>query len=235
MRIRNWIVALSASVVVAGCQLPLIIGTPAPGSPTVPPPGPEATPSPSPLPPVTAVSSPTTDGSAPTTPTPAQPVATPSPTAEIFPYILQPGAPVPLPNFAHPDLGCFWMGVGGQVFDAEGQVVKSVVVELGGELAGIAMSDLKVAGGATDYGPGGFEFTLAQRPLGSENTLWLRLYDLGGKALSERIFFSTYNDCQRNLILLNFLEVPVPVPVEPTAAPTAEKAFPAFLPWVSKP
>jgi hypothetical protein len=150
------------------------------------------------------------------TPKPATPVReqetplpTPSltPTPVVLPYVLQQGSPVAVPNFSRPELGCNWLGVGGQVFDRRGQPKKSIIVEVGGSLAGIDINKIVVSGGAAVYGEGGYELTLAERPIGTDGTLWIQLYDIAGEPLSERYYFSTYNDCAQNLILINFNEV----------------------------
>jgi hypothetical protein len=56
------------------------------------------------------------------------------------------------------------------------------------------------------YGPGGFELQFAESPAATEDQIWVQLFDLGGAPLSEKIFVATYDDCQKNLILLNFIE-----------------------------
>jgi hypothetical protein len=122
---------------------------------------------------------------------------------------MQPGSPVALPNFAQPQLGCGWMGVGGQIFDRNGKPVTSLIVQVGGILAGVQVDLLTVSGGATAFGEGGYEFTLAQRPLGSEGELWVQLFDLSGEQLSDQVYFDTFNSCDRNLVLINFLELPM--------------------------
>ena len=148
---------------------------------------------------------PTTPESQPETPVPAPTFA---PTPEPPPYILQPGSPVAVPNFAHPELGCDWLGVGGQIFDRRGQPQKSVIVAVGGTMAGIEVDKLVVSGGAAIFGEGGFELKLSERPIGSEKTLWIQLFGISGDPLSDKVLFSTFNDCSQNLILINFLELP---------------------------
>lgn len=96
-----------------------------------------------------------------------------TPTPELPPYILQPGSPVAVPNFAHPELGCDWLGIGGQIFDRRGRPQKSVIVEVSGTLAGIEINKLVVSGGAAIFGEGGYEIKLSERPIGSEETLWI--------------------------------------------------------------
>ncbi len=143
-----------------------------------------------------------------TLPPPKTPTATA--TLDLPDFVVQPGSPINVQNFSHPELGCDWLGVAGQAFDTAGQPVRFLVVVAGGTLAGGEVNDLTVTGSAPIYGPGGYELTLAQRPLGSTGTIWIQLFDLEGKPLSERIVLDTVNDCSRNLILLNFLKLPGP-------------------------
>jgi hypothetical protein len=122
-------------------------------------------------------------------------------------YSLQPGTPVGLPAFVHTNLACKWMGVGGQVFALDSTPVTGLVVELGGTLEGQAISQLSLTGAATEWGPGGYEFTLASQPVESSGTLWLRALDLSGKPVSDKIFFTTYQDCSKNQVMINFIEL----------------------------
>lgn len=101
-------------------------------------------------------------------PTPTIKIATPVPVVPTpipMKYTLQPGTPVAVGGFVHSDLGCNWMGVGGQVFALDSTPVKQLVVELGGTMNGQAVSQLSLTGAATQWGPGGYEFTLADHPI----------------------------------------------------------------------
>jgi hypothetical protein len=155
----------------------------------------------------------------PMTPTPTtqptQPVAIPTqdlpnPTATPIPgprFVLQAGTPLGISNFVSPEVGCAWMGVGGQVFDFSGNAVSSLVVEAGGELLETTVSKLSMSGSTSAFGPGGYVVQLGEQPVASDGTVWIRLLDLGGAPLTEKIYITTYSDCERNLVLLNFAEV----------------------------
>ena len=134
--------------------------------------------------------------------TPVPIVPTPVP----MKYRLQPGTPVAVGGFVHADLDCHWMGVGGQVFALDSTPVKQLVVELGGTLNGQPVSQLSLTGAATQWGPGGYEFALADHPIDSSGSLWLRVLDLDGNPISNRIYFTTYNDCSKNAVLINLIE-----------------------------
>jgi hypothetical protein len=104
---------------------------------------------------------------------------------------------------------CKWMGVGGNVYDLQGRPVTGLKVRLGGVLNGKSISPERttLTGLARAYGESGYEFTLADQPIGSTSALWIRLYDQVDIPISEKIYFNTYNDCAKNLILINFKQV----------------------------
>ncbi len=138
---------------------------------------------------------------------------TPQPTftATPAPYQLQLMNPYYLSNFTHEELGCNWLGIAGQIFSSGGQVQLDILIKAGGELNGnpveeemtmpLADSDIDLA-----YGPGGYELTLAFSPVDTESTAWIQLFSLAGDPLSEKIYLTTFADCQKNLILMNFIE-----------------------------
>mgnify|MGYP006296820205 CR=1 FL=1 len=167
---------------------------------------------------------PTTATAVPDTPTPAPtatapptrtPVPTasatattaPTPTATAVPFGIQSGSPSYSENFAHPEAGCDWLGVAGQVFDQQGDVVRKVVVRLQGTFQGEPpLESLAVTGPENAYGPGGFELQISTSPADTEGELSAQLFDLDGNPLSEPFPLTTHDNCQKNLILLNFKE-----------------------------
>ncbi len=121
-------------------------------------------------------------------------------------YELQPGSPTYEQNFAHPDLGCQWIGVGGQIFDPEKRSVGDLIIEVGGEYQGKTISTLGITGSARYYGPGGFELMISDTPATTIQSLYLLVYDLQGNKLTDKIYFDTYSDCTKNLVLINLLQ-----------------------------
>ncbi|MDD5468162.1 MAG: hypothetical protein PHS96_10170 [Anaerolineales bacterium] len=210
------------ALVSTACELPVVLVSETPAATSLPegkgetPEAPPATSTFPAQPTVQATSTPLpTTTSAPGEPAPSRPTPTraqPSPVLmmrpEGFPpFFVQQGTPLGMQNFAHPEAGCNWMGVGGQVFDTEGNPVEGMIVEIGGSLEGQAISTLALSGGSKALGPGGFEFALANHPIETSRTLWIQLYDLSGEAQSSRIYFSTANDCAKNLVIINFTEL----------------------------
>jgi len=123
-------------------------------------------------------------------------------------YELQPGSPVAITNIYHPELGCNWMGVGGQVVDMSNAPVTGIIIKIGGELGGWTLPVMtSLTGGAPNYGQAGYEFKLADMPIASHNTVWIQLLDQEGYPFSEKTYFSTYDDCNKNQIIINFKKV----------------------------
>ncbi|HEX9013910.1 MAG TPA: hypothetical protein VF813_10350 [Anaerolineaceae bacterium] len=119
-------------------------------------------------------------------------------------YSLQPNTPAFMPNFAHPDVGCKWLGVTGQVFDQQGNPVSKIRVWVTGTLNGVKISQLGMTGTSPAYGPGAYEVQLGSQPVNSQGSLVLQLVDSSGKTVSDKIPLVTYQDCQKNLVLVNF-------------------------------
>jgi hypothetical protein len=139
------------------------------------------------------------------TPT-SEPKFTPSPTPS-YVYDIQMGSPAVVANFLHPDVGCNYTGIGGQVFGKDGKPISDlIVVKVTGTLEGKDVEYLAVTGGHPALGPGGYEIALADHLTGSTNTLFLQLFDLNGIPQSQNISFNTYSDCTKNLIILNFVK-----------------------------
>lgn len=135
----------------------------------------------------------------------------PTPTSTAVPFTLQMPDFYYLQAFTHPDLGCNWLGVAGQVFNKDGVVQKDLVIRAGGTINGLAVVEemtMPLADQEVDqaYGPGGYEITLANGVADSADEVWVQVFSLEGDELSEQVFLTTFADCQKNLILLNFVE-----------------------------
>jgi hypothetical protein len=104
----------------------------------------------------------------------------------------------------YPDLACKWMGVGGTVMDANNKPLLNQTLQLGGTLNGQAVNGLVLSSNNPAYGTSGFEIKLADSAVASTHTLWVQLFDNNGKALTDKTYFDTYNDCQKNLVMIVF-------------------------------
>ena len=135
--------------------------------------------------------------------------APPSPTPELYPYVLD-GEPEPVPSvMVRPQLGCEWLVIAGQVWDLEGEPVTGLTLHLFGELGGYTIDRFVLSGSenAVVYGRSGYEFTLEDLLVTSESSLQIQLIDSNGIPLSLPYTLQTFEDCQRNLILVNFKQV----------------------------
>jgi len=109
----------------------------------------------------------------------------------------------------YPDRGdCKWMGVGGQVLDLQGRPVTGITIMLGGSVDGKLVDQTSLTGTALKYGEAGYEFTLdSQSVRATKGAYWVRLVDQQKLPLSAKVYFDTFDDCQKNLIVINFRQV----------------------------
>jgi hypothetical protein len=149
----------------------------------------------------------------PTNTPPGLPSATPTQEVVVtsdYSFVVQEGNPVAISSAAfHPEIGCNWMGVAGQVLDLSGQAVTGLIIQMGGTLEGRTFAMQTTATGlAIQYGGSGYEFTVADRPIASNRTLWVQLLDQSGSvAMSDKIYLETYGLCDKNLIIITFKQV----------------------------
>lgn len=107
-------------------------------------------------------------------------------------------------TFPNHDACRIW--VAGRVYDLSNSPVVGLVVRLGGWLDGTKNID-SLTGTATDYGPSGYEILVSDLPANSTGDLWVQLFGQGDIPMSNRVYFDTFEDCSRNLILINFEQV----------------------------
>lgn len=157
------------------------------------------TPAPSPTPLISPTPLPTDTS----TPTPG-----PTATKPAFVFSVQQGSPQAIPNIYHQDLGCNWIGVAGQVLTLNGAPVTGLIVQVSGVADGKTFSpQLSLTGVMREYGPSGFEIQIGDKPFDSTNSLFIQLFEPATNLpVSDKISFSTFNDCQKNLILINFVK-----------------------------
>ncbi len=86
--------------------------------------------------------------------------------------------------------------------------MRGLFVQLGGVLPGVESIDkLTMTGLAGEYGPGGFEFILANSLVATSGTLWIQLLDQQNLPISDRVYFDTFDDCEKNLVIIYFDQV----------------------------
>ena len=141
-----------------------------------------------------------------------EPTETPVPTADLesgTTFSIQEGSPTYESNSFHPEDGCNWLGVAGQVFDSDGAPVSGILVEAGGFIGDDEIDVLTLTGMAPSYGEGGYEIVLRDSPVASEGEIFIQLLDQANLPLTDQIFLETFDDCASNLIKVNFAQVPV--------------------------
>ena len=146
--------------------------------------------------------------------TPAGMTRTPIPTAtapnsSLYSFALQ-AEPRAIDNTLFPSSrGCQWMGVAGQVVDLKNSPIPlGIIVQVGGAINGKVINIISLTGTSQTYfKDAGYEITLSDKPVASNGALFIRLLDQAGLAISDRILFNTYDDCNRNLVIINFKQV----------------------------
>jgi hypothetical protein len=132
--------------------------------------------------------------------TPTQPLSGDGPA-----FIIMDGNPLYL---GHPD-GCNGMYVAGNVVDINGAPLPLMLIRVQGILGGQSLGlEDTLSGQAQQYSESGWEIKLSANPIASTGTVWLELFDpVTEDAVSDLIFFDTFNDCSKNLIMINFVQV----------------------------
>lgn len=153
-----------------------------------------------------------TETQLPPTPVPALPTPQASPTAAAEPTPasslgLQNGSARYIQAFNHLDLGCNWVGVAGQVFDANGAGMPDVLITVSGRLEGREAEWMALTNSESPYGPGGYEVMLANRVYNTAPSLTIQAFNLQGLPISEPYQFAFPNACKANLLLVTFQEL----------------------------
>jgi hypothetical protein len=107
-------------------------------------------------------------------------------------------------SYYHPEAGCNWLGVAGQAVDKNNAPLMYLTLHLGGTLNGQSVDYLSLTGTAPDYGVAGFEFHLGDKALTSDGSLWIQVLDQAGQPLTDKVYFDTFDNCEKNLVLFRF-------------------------------
>jgi hypothetical protein len=143
--------------------------------------------------------------------TPVPPTATigkPTNTLPAGTFFIMEGAIAAGPSTdKNPDSGCSWLGVGGTVTDMAGNGLPGMTLMLNGSLGFDIYNQTTLSGAALQYGSGGYEFYLGGELITSQHSLYIQILGDDGQVVSEQVYFDTYSDCQRNLLLINFHQI----------------------------
>jgi hypothetical protein len=124
------------------------------------------------------------------------PQPTPPPPSP-FPFDLKDNQIIFTQNFANA-AGCAWQGLGGQVFDVNGQPLTGIRVHVFGN----GIDQFTASGTNTLYGASGWEIPLGNTV--SLNSYIVELQTPQGTIISPQVTVSFPADCTRNLALVNF-------------------------------
>jgi hypothetical protein len=163
---------------------------------------PSATITPTPFIEPTSPASPTRAQPAGPTPTftlpPTLPPLITGPTESPFPFAARDQV-IFTQNFAN-TAGCSWQGVGGQVFDLNGQPLTNIRVHVFG--SGVDL--FAVSGSNTLYGASGWEIQLGNSI--AANSYIVELQSAQGTIISPQVAITFPADCARNLAVVNFVQ-----------------------------
>lgn len=129
---------------------------------------------------------------------PLPPTSTRSPQA----FTLQNGSPTYLSNFLN-TAGCNWFGIAGRAFALDGSVIIGLMVRV---RAGDSDLPPVQTGSSPAIGTGGYEVYITDHPIASTDVYRIQLFNNTGTALSEQYTLTTYGDCTRNLVMVNFVQ-----------------------------
>ena len=99
------------------------------------------------------------------------------------------------------------MYIAGNITDIDHNPVMLMTVRAVGNLNGEEIFIEVLSGSNTDYTISGWEIKLSDTLVTSTGSITLSLYQQGGwEPISEEVLLDTYNDCSRNLVVVNFIQ-----------------------------
>lgn len=143
---------------------------------------------------------------------PTESVIAPTPdknaTISPFTFSVQSGGPITTSSSVNqPEVGCKWLGIGGNVVDLQGAPIVGLRVQLYGYLKGRTKEIGSLTGTVNRYGAGGYEIILSDTPVNTKHTMWIQLYSQSGGVLSDKVYFDTFAGCDENLTIISFKQV----------------------------
>lgn len=133
-------------------------------------------------------------------------ISTPEETPTVEPvhkFVAQEGTPSYIPYSG----GCSGVYIAGNITDIDHNPVMLMTVRAVGNLGGEEIFIEVLSGSNTDYTISGWEIKLSDSMITSFGEITLSLYEQGGwEPISDEILVDTYNDCTRNLAVVNFIQ-----------------------------
>lgn len=148
------------------------------------------------------------------------PSATPIPFPTATPVVLNTAAPsatsngklryIPqdgTPSYLGHSSGCTGLYLAGNITDAEKSPVMLMTVRVTGTLGGEELYLEALSGSSPQYTASGWEIKLSDSLIPSSGSLVVALYEQGAwEPISDPVAFDTFNDCSRNLVVVNFVQ-----------------------------
>jgi hypothetical protein len=132
----------------------------------------------------------------------ATPISSETPEASLF-FSAQEGSPSYLPYSG----GCDGLYVAGNVIDIDNNPVMLMTIRAAGTLGDQTIDLEALSGSDPDYTASGWEIKLSDTLVDTSGTLSVALYAQGSRApVSDIIFFDTFNDCSKNLVVVNYVQ-----------------------------
>ena len=130
----------------------------------------------------------------------SQPADTPEGLAH---FTAQEGTPDYIPYSG----GCGGVYVAGNVIDLDDRPVVLMTVRAIGTIGGQSISIEVLTGSNTNYSESGWEIKLSDQLISTSGTVTVGLYAQGAfDPISDLVVINTYNDCTRNLAVVNFVQ-----------------------------
>lgn len=127
----------------------------------------------------------------------------PTLTNEPLKFAAHAGSPSYLPYSG----GCTGMYIAGNITDIDDNPVMLMTVRASGTLGGEDILIEALSGSNTNYTVSGWEIKLLDSLIASTGEITVALYGQGGwEPISEEVRIDTFNDCSRNLIVVNFVQ-----------------------------
>ena len=119
-------------------------------------------------------------------------------------FTAQTGTPV---YTAHPN-GCDGIYLAGNVIDSEGNPLAGLLVIAAGSLGDAALeAEPSLSGLHPEFSPSGWQIKISDTLLDSSEKVYVALYSLdSADPVSDLVYVNTYNDCDRNMIMVNFVQ-----------------------------
>jgi hypothetical protein len=119
-------------------------------------------------------------------------------------FVAQIGTPV---YSAHPN-GCDGIYLVGNVIDINSSPLVHITVDAGGSLGGNTIDpEPSDSGSHPEFSASGWQIKISDTLIDSTNSVYVALYTVvSDDPVSDLVFVDTFNDCEKNMIMVNFTQ-----------------------------